>query len=174
DVRIVAATGRNLEEAVADGRFRGDLYHRLNVVAITLPPLRARREDIPELARFFLQRFSLETKKRFTRLARDVQERLPGYDWPGNVRELANVIERAVVLGPGPEVAVRDLPARIVGAEPKIPADRFSYRQALDVARREAIIRALAQRQGHHTAAGRALGIHKTHLLKLLKALRID
>ncbi len=174
DVRIVAATSRNLEEAVAAERFRGDLYHRLNVVPITLPPLRERREDILELARFFLQRFGLETKKRFTELAQDAQERLVGYDWPGNVRELANVIERAVVLGQGPRVTLSDLPPRIVTAEPKSLSDSFSYREALAVARKEVITRALTQARGNQAAAARALGIHKTHLLKLIKALRID
>jgi DNA-binding NtrC family response regulator len=174
DVRIVGATSRNLEEVVAAGRFREDLYHRLNVVPITLPPLRERREDILELARFFLQRFGLETKKRFTGLARDVQEPLLGYDWPGNVRELANVIERAVVLGPGPEVTLRDLPARIVAAAPKMSTDSFSYRQALDVARRTVITRALAQTDGNRAAAARALGIHKTYLLQLMRGLGID
>jgi DNA-binding NtrC family response regulator len=146
----------------------------LNVVPITLPPLRQRSEDILELARFFLQRFGLETKKRFTELAQDVQERLVGYDWPGNVRELANVIERAVVLGQGPQVTLSDLPPRIVAAEPKILSDSVSYREALAVARREVIIRALTHAQGNHAAAARALGIHKTHLLQLMKALRID
>ena len=99
DVRIIAATNRDLEGSVKEGRFREDLYYRLNVVPITLPPLRERKEDIPELAQFFLQRFSKETKKACGEISLEAQERLLAYTWPGNVRELANVIERAVVLG---------------------------------------------------------------------------
>ncbi|MBI2996829.1 MAG: sigma-54-dependent Fis family transcriptional regulator, partial [Deltaproteobacteria bacterium] len=88
DVRIIAATNRDLEEGLKQGRFREDLYHRLHVVPITLPPLRDRKEDIPGLVEFFLQRFSLETKKHFTEVTQDAQEKLLAYDWPGNVREL--------------------------------------------------------------------------------------
>jgi Nif-specific regulatory protein len=174
DVRIIAATNRDLERAVEEGRFREDLYHRLNVVPITLPALKERREDIPELARFFLKRFSLETKRPFTEIIPEAQDRLMAYHWPGNIRELANVIERAVVLGQGPQITLLDLPPRIVAAEPRIPSDSFSYRQALDAARRDVIVRALAQAQGNRAAAARALGIHKTHLLQLMKSLRID
>ena len=102
DVRIVAATNRDLESAVKENRFREDLYHRLNVIPITLPPLRERAEDIGALAEHFLRRFAAESKKTFTTLADDALARLTAYHWPGNVRELANVIERAVVLGQGP------------------------------------------------------------------------
>ena len=174
DVRIIAATNRELDRAVKEGRFREDLYYRLNVVPITLPPLRERREDIADLGAFFLKRFSLETKKHFTEIAPEAMERLRAYDWPGNVRELANVIERAVVLGQGPQVTLHELPLRVVAAESRIPSDPLSYRQALDVARREVIMRALIQAQGNRAAASRALGIHKTHLLQLMRSLRID
>ncbi len=174
DVRIVAATNRDLDQAVKEGRFREDLYHRLNVVPITLPALRERREDIPELARFFLKRFSLETKRPFNEITPEARERLIAYHWPGNIRELGNVIERAVVLGQGPQITLDDLPARIGTAEPRIPSDSLSYRQALEVARREVIMRALTEAQGNRAAAARALGIHKTHLLQLMKSLRID
>ena len=117
DVRIVAATNRDLDVAVKEGRFREDLYHRLNVVPIMLPPLRARREDIPALAHHFLQRFAKEVKKNLSEISEEALGKLSAYDWPGNVRELANVIERAVVLGQGPEIAPHDLPARIVAAQ---------------------------------------------------------
>ena len=97
DVRIIAATNRNLEAAVKEGRFRDDLYYRINVVPIVLPPLRERKEDVSALAQFFMQRFSIGVKKNFTEISQEALEALNVYDWPGNVRELANVIERAVV-----------------------------------------------------------------------------
>jgi len=104
DVRIIAATSRDLDAWVREGHFREDLYHRLNVIPIGLPPLRERREDVPDLAHYFLRRFSRETKKNFTDIKENALEKLLAYDWPGNVRELANVIERAVVLGEGPRI----------------------------------------------------------------------
>ncbi len=92
DVRIIAATNRNLDAAVKEGRFREDLFYRINVVPIVLPPLRGRKEDVPSLAQFFMQRFSIESKKSFTDISQEALEALHAYDWPGNVRELANVI----------------------------------------------------------------------------------
>jgi Nif-specific regulatory protein len=174
DVRIIAATNRDLDEAVREGRFRDDLYYRLNVISITLPPLRERKEDIPDLAQFFLQRFSLETKKNFSDITQAAQERLLAYDWPGNVRELANVMERAVVLGSGPKVTLQDLPPRVVAEKLQTPLAGLSYHAAMDTYRRELITRALAQAQGNRAAAAKALGLQRTHLLKLMKSLQID
>jgi len=123
DVRIVAATNRDIAAYVQDGRFREDLYHRLNVIPIRLPPLRERKEDIADLSQFFLKRFSLDAKKNFTEITNEALEKLTGYNWPGNVRELANVIEHAVVLGSdcfpqyqwarGPPRAVLPAPGRL-------------------------------------------------------------
>ena len=174
DVRIVAATNRDLDSAVKEGRFREDLYHRLNVIPITLPPLRERVEDIPELANFLMQRFSKETKKRFTEITQEAQEKLLAYDWPGNVRELANVIERAVVLGQGPKINLQDLPPRIVGGDSRVPPGSLSYRQHLEASKRHLILRALAESRGNHAAAAKTLGLHRTHLLRLMKSLRIE
>jgi Nif-specific regulatory protein len=174
DARIIAATNRNLESAVSEGRFREDLYHRLQVVPITLPPLRERKEDIPVLIDFFLERFSLETKKHFTEVAADAREKLLAYNWPGNVRELANVIERAIVTGTEPQVTLDDLPQRIIAAEPRISSDRFSYRGAMDATKREVVLKALAQTQGKRAAAAKLLGIRRSYLLKLMKALEIE
>jgi DNA-binding NtrC family response regulator len=173
DVRIVAATNRDLEAAVKDGRFREDLYYRLSVIPISLPPLRERREDVVDLGRFFLQRFALETKKRFTDLTAEAQGRLLAYGWPGNVRELANVIERAVVLGPGPTIALHDLPPRVAAARPGDGSDLLSYRKAVDAYRREPVLRALERHAGNRTAAAQALGLQRTSLSRLLRALRI-
>jgi two-component system, NtrC family, response regulator AtoC len=173
DVRIVAATNRDLDVAVKEGRFREDLYHRLNVVPIMLPPLRARREDIPALAHHFLQRFAKEVKKDLSEISGEALGKLSAYDWPGNVRELANVIERAVVLGQGPEIAPHDLPARIVAAQSEFQSDGISYRDAMDAYRRQLVMRALAQTQGNRAAAARALGLHEKYFLRLLKSLAI-
>ena len=173
DVRIVAATNRDLDIAVKEGRFREDLYHRLNVVPIILPALRERREDVPALAHHFLQRFAKEVKKNLSDINEEALGKLSAYDWPGNVRELANVIERAVVLGQGPEIAPHDLPARIVVAQSEPQSDGISYRGAMDAYRRQLVMRALAQTQGNRAAAARALGLHEKYFLRLLKALRI-
>jgi DNA-binding NtrC family response regulator len=173
DLRIIAATNRDLEAAVKSGSFREDLYHRLNVIALTLPPLRERKEDIPDLSMHLLRRFALETKKNFTSIAEDAMDKLLAYDWPGNVRELANVIERAVVLGDGPQLTPHHLPARVLGAQPASIPVELSYRDAVNSYRRELIVRALAASQGNRAAAAKALGMHRTHLMKLIKALRI-
>ena len=175
DVRVIAATNRALEQAVKDGRFREDLYHRLDVIAIALPPLRERRGDVPALSRYFLQRFSAETKKADADIAPAAEEKLVAYDWPGNVRELANVIERAVVLGHEPTIGVHDLPPRIVAAQPTAHSTtRFSYRAGVDASRRELVLKALSQTGGNRAAAAKVLGIQRTYLLKLMKALGID
>ncbi len=173
DLRIIAATNRDLEAAVKSGTFRQDLYHRLNVIALTLPPLRERKEDISALASYFLERFAAETKKNFSVIADEAREKLIAYDWPGNIRELANVIERAVVLGEGPQLTLHHLPARVLGAQPAAPLTEASYHEALNSYRRELIVRALAEAQGSRSAAAKALGMHRTHLMKLLKALQI-
>jgi DNA-binding NtrC family response regulator len=173
DVRVVAATNRDLDVAVKEGRFREDLYHRLNVVPITLPPLRERREDIPALAHHFLQRFAKEVKRSLSEISDEALGRLSGYDWPGNIRELANAIERAVVLAQGPEIAPHDLPARIVAARPESRSDGASYRESMDAYRRQLVMRALAQSQGNRAAAARTLGLHEKYLLRLLKNLSI-
>ena len=173
DVRIVAATNRDLDVAVKEGRFREDLFHRLNVVPITLPPLRERREDIPALARHFLQRFANEVKKNLSEISEEALGKLSAYDWPGNVRELGNVIERAVVLGQGQEIAPHDLPARIVAVRSESQSDSVSYREAMDAYRRQLVVRALGQTRGNRAAAARALGLHEKYFLRLLKSLRI-
>jgi DNA-binding NtrC family response regulator len=174
DVRIIAATNRDLDAAVKGGRFREDLYHRLNVIPIGLPPLRERRDDIPELARFLLDRLSRETKRRFTTIAPDALARLVAYAWPGNVRELANVMERAVVLGREPAITLQDLPPRVVAAQPGPPAEAASYQAAVNAYRRELIAVTLARTGGNRAAAAQALGLNRTHLQRLIKALRIE
>jgi DNA-binding NtrC family response regulator len=174
DVRVIAATNRDLTSARKEGHFREDLYYRLNVIPIALPPLRERNEDIPVLAKYFLRRTAAETKKNFTGIEADAEAKLVAHEWPGNVRELANVIERAVVLGQGPEITLDDLPPRIVYSEDEATSDGLSYRGAVDTARANVIRRALATTRGNRAAAARMLGRHKTHLLNLMKSLRIE
>jgi DNA-binding NtrC family response regulator len=175
DVRIIAATNRDLNNAVQQGKFREDLYYRLNVVPLILPPLRDRKEDIPELADYFLKRSALETKKNFTAIDEAAIKKLIAYPWPGNVRELANVIESAVVLGQGPELTPHDLPAKVVSPALKreVPTG-FSYHGAIDEYRRELIEKTLAQTQGNRAAAAKILGLQRTYLSRLIKALRVS
>lgn len=174
DVRIIAATNRDLENALQTGQFRADLFYRLNVVPIALPPLRQRRADIPVLAAYFLQRFAVETKKRFTDISPDAAESLLTYDWPGNVRELANVIERAVVLGQGPELTLLDLPVNVVSAAPGPAIESSNYHDAVDAYRRELIAKTLEQAQGSRAAAAKMLGLQRTYLSRLIKSLGIE
>jgi DNA-binding NtrC family response regulator len=174
DVRIIAATNNDLEQAIQSSTFREDLYYRLNVIAITLPALRERKEDVSILANYFLQRFASETKKNFSAIADAAQEKLLAYRWPGNVRELANVIERAVVLGEGPVLTVHHLPIRVLGGQPRNKPDELSYHDAINTYRRELIVGALASAQGNRAAAAKALGLHRTHLMKLIRALAIN
>jgi DNA-binding NtrC family response regulator len=174
DVRIIAATNRNLVELVKEGRFRDDLYYRLNVVPIALPPLRERKEDIPALVDYFLQRFSKETKKDFTDVTPEAMEKLLSYDWPGNARELANVIERAIVLGRGPQITLQDLSPVIASKAPDAVVDGLSYREALDVCRQQIIAKALSRTQGNRAAAAKLLDIERRHLLRLMKCFGIQ
>ena len=112
DFRVICATNENLEAAVQEGRFREDFYYRINVFTIELPPLRARRSDIPALATHFLRRFARQMDKRITSISAEAMELLMAYDWPGNVRELSNAVERAMVVGTPPAIRPEDLPLR--------------------------------------------------------------
>jgi DNA-binding NtrC family response regulator len=174
DVRIIAATNRDLQSAMKDGAFREDLYYRLNVVPIKLPPLRERKEDIQDLAEFFAARFSKEAKKAPMEITAPVMAKLVAYHWPGNVRELANVIERAVVLGQGSTIEIDDLVPAIAGADAKKPSEPLSYHEAVDGHRREVIVQALSQTQGNRAAAARLLGLERSYLLKLMKSFHIN
>ncbi len=123
DIRLVAATNRDLAEEVKKGAFREDLFHRLNVVAITLPPLRERREDIATLASYFTSKYSGKTKRRVTGLSTEAVKMLERYRWPGNIRELENAIERSVVLGSTDVILPEDLPETLTetGPQPVLP-----------------------------------------------------
>ncbi len=174
DVRIIAATNRNLQSAMKDGHFREDLYYRLNVVPIKLPALRERKDDIPDLARFFAVRFAKEVKKTSIEITEPVLTKLTAYDWPGNVRELANAIERAVVLGHGSTIQVDDLAPAIASTEVHTSSAKISYHEAVDGHRRNVIIEALTKSGGNRAAAARLLGLERSYLLKLMKSFQIN
>jgi len=174
DIRIIAATNRDLEASIKEGLFREDLYHRLNVVPITLPPLRERKEDIPPLSQYFLQKYSKETRKHFSEITQEAKEKLLTYDWPGNVRELGNVIERAIVLGAGPNISIEDLPDIFATIKTETVPDDFSYNGAMNAARRDVVLKALTQTQGNRLAAAKLLGLNAKYFLRLIKSLGIE
>jgi len=122
DVRVIAATNKDLEKAIANGEFREDLFYRLSVIPLHVPALRDRREDIPLLARYFLDRFRNSMNKHIEAISPQAMRRLESYDWPGNVRELENTIERAVALESGPEISVGVLPDRVAGTSATLGA----------------------------------------------------
>lgn len=166
-VRIIAATNRDLEAAIRSGAFRQDLYFRLNVVQIKLPPMRERKNDIPLLVTAFLEKFAEPDRPRFT-VAPEAMARLQAYDWPGNVRELENAIARAMALSSGPVLRLADLPSNLQYE----PLERLSSGDdVLHLAEleRRAIFRALAETHGDKIAAARLLGIGKTTLYRKLK-----
>src|SRR5579863_3007207 len=167
NIRIIAATNRDLESAIRTGGFRQDLYFRLNVVQIKLPPLRERKSDIQLLVASFLEKFAGAQGTPRT-LSEDAMRRLMAYDWPGNVRELENVIERAVALGSGPIVSTADLPSTLqyTSSEKLSDVDELVPLETLE---RRAIFRALQETSGDKLAAARLLGIGKTTLYRKLK-----
>jgi formate hydrogenlyase transcriptional activator len=171
DVRLIAATNRDLERAVSEQRFRADLFYRLNVFPIVLPPLRARSQDIPRLARHFAMFYSSKMGKPVGALSEDVLEKLTAYSWPGNVRELQNVIERAVILSSRGRIALGDLvPGAPVGESPKTPA------RSLEELEREHILSVLEEtgwRVSGDRGAAKILGLKRTTLEARMKKLGI-
>jgi two-component system response regulator AtoC len=174
DVRVIAATNRNLRQMVADGRFLEDLYYRLAVIPIEIPPLRERREDIPALVEHFIRKHARRTGKRIDRLEDGVIDLLMAYDWPGNVRELENTIERAVVLATGPTIALRSIPTLGGTASALSGLPSLNLRQNLDWAERETVRRALEQAGGVKKEAAELMGISQRALSYYLAKHRLD
>jgi transcriptional regulator with GAF, ATPase, and Fis domain len=183
DVRIVAATNRDLRAAVRERMFREDLYYRLNVITIDLPALRERIEDVPELVEHFVQHFCREMSRPQLQVTPEALECLRCYPWPGNVRELQNAIERAIVLTRGVEIRVTDLPRDIrqpergsseirVDSADTVP-DELELRDAIDVFTRVRIERAIAAAGGSQTEAARRLGLPQSNLSRLMKRLSL-
>ena len=176
DVRVVAATNRDLEEAVRGGGFRQDLYYRLNVVSFEMPALRERKEDIPLLANYFAAKYAARFKRKVTGLSSEARECLMNYDWPGNVRELENAVERAVVLGTTDRVLPEDLPETVLEAEassgtPSAPVTK--YHDAVRESKKHLLLRALEQSGGSFTEAARILGVHPNYLHRLISNLNL-
>jgi two-component system response regulator HydG len=178
DVRIVSASLRPLEDEIAAGRFREDLFFRVNTVPIHLPPLRERKEDIPILAQAFLEEFVSEREKRIEGLSDAVLAAFDAYPWPGNVRELRNVLERAVLFCTGPRITLDELPSSIRGSEsgtPKpVPQHVLTLQESVERAEIEAIRAALAATSGRRTAAAELLGVSRKTLWEKAKQYALD
>jgi len=174
DIRLISATNRDLKTLVAEGKFREDLFFRLDVVNITLPPLRERLEDIPLLCAHFLGEFNERNRKQIEGFTPDAMAELTGYAWPGNVRELRTAIEHAVVLCRGDKIAVRDLPVSLRDAVTRAPDDKDPRRLlahnnlTVKEAERELIIRALKATDGHRTLAAQKLGMSRRNFHRKL------
>ena len=173
DVRVIAATNRDLDAAIKAGTFRQDLYHRLNVVKITMPSLHERREDIPLLASYFTEKYSNECKRPVNGITPEARAVLQNYDWPGNVRELENAIERAIVLGSSDMIGIDDLPRRVADSAENVDATEATYYEAIKDAKRQIVLNALEQSKGNYTEAAKALGIHPNNLHRIIRTLDI-
>jgi DNA-binding NtrC family response regulator len=160
-----------LEQAIKSGEFRQDLYHRLNVVSVALPPLREHREDIPALALHFANKFAAKGKRGFKGISAEARSLLMGYDWPGNIRELENAIEHAIVLGLTDEILPEDLPEALV--EEQSSEIVALYHNTLNQTKRQLVITAMDEAKGSHIEAARLLGIHPKYLHRLIKNLNL-
>ena len=175
DIRLLAATNRDLKEMSKSGAFRADLYYRINVVAIRAPPLRERKPDIPLLAEHFAAKYAARVKRSILGISPQARQRLMQYDWPGNVRELENAIERAAVLGSSEWIQPDDLPESVLeGTAPESGGASITLYDRLRDAKRDIVVDALAQTGGNFTHAGELLGVHANHLHRLVRTLGID
>jgi DNA-binding NtrC family response regulator len=176
DVRIVAATNIDLRRAVEEGRFREDLYYRLAVVPVHVPPLRERKEDVPELAEAFLAEACARNGRRSISFERGAFPALQGYEWPGNVRELKNLVERLAILCDGPGISADDVAAVLPGARRPRP-ERFRegvpLKDLVDEAERDIVLAALEQHHDNVAETARALGLERSHLYKKMRALGV-
>jgi transcriptional regulator with GAF, ATPase, and Fis domain len=173
DLRVVAATNRDLEKAMREGTFREDLYYRLNVISLTLPPLRERREDILLLAGHFAAASGHKVGRRIAGFSPEARACLLRYEWPGNIRELANAVERAVVLGEGELIRPEDLPETVLEAAPAAggPVTVTPYHETLNRTKQRLIVDAVDQAGGNVTRAAEALGLHPNYLHRLISNL---
>ena len=176
DVRLIAATNKNLEKLVKEGKFRDDLFYRLNVVKIIMPPLRERKEDIPLLTKAFLKSFAEQNGKPFRELTADAMQAIISYDWPGNVRELRTAVEHGVVMATGPKITPRDLPAgvRQAGGKAGYLSSPATQPYNLQETEQRLIERALAECKGNVTQAAKKLGISRRTLHRKLKTFRAE
>jgi Nif-specific regulatory protein len=173
NVRILAATNKDIEVQVERGEFRGDLYYRLNVLPLYIPPLRQRPEDIPELAVFFLKKYTQDAKKQFEGFSSDAMEAMLSYSWPGNIRELENCVERACVIGKNKWIQREDLFLK-TGARPPEQEGNRSLKTAINTFKAYYIKKVLEENKGNQTEAARALDIQRTYLSRLIRELEIN
>jgi two-component system nitrogen regulation response regulator NtrX len=174
DVRVVAATNKNLEEEIERGNFREDLFYRLNVIPFFVPPLRDRREDIPLLADHFLREFTTAYGRKPKELTPEAYTILSEYHWPGNVRELKNLIERIVILNPQVRVDARHIPLHAARRQQDRPLDRFgSLQEVREAAEREYILKKLEETNGNVTRTAELLGLERSNLYRKMKTLGI-
>jgi Nif-specific regulatory protein len=169
DIRLIAASNRDLDEAVKNNLFRQDLFYRLNVVSVMMPALREHREDIPLLATYFVQKYSRELNREVVGISPEGHALLRQYDWPGNVRELQNVLERAVVLGSSNNINPEDLPEAFVETKVPPPAGVDRYHDAVNSTKRQVIIKAIEQAGGNFTEAAKLLDVHPNYLHRLVR-----
>jgi transcriptional regulator with GAF, ATPase, and Fis domain len=170
--RVLAATHKNLEQAIKSGEFRQDLYYRLNVVSIRIPPLREHRDDIPLLALYFATKYAIKSKRPFKGISREARMFLMGYSWPGNTRELENAIEHAIVLGLTEEILPEDLPNGLLEEQAVgLPVSR--YHEVLNETKKELIRSSLGEAKGSIPEAARLLGIHPKYLHRLVRNLNL-
>jgi Nif-specific regulatory protein len=170
--RIVAATNKDLEKAIKSGQFRQDLYYRLNVVSILVPPLRERRDDIPLLALYFADKYAAKRKRPFKGISTEARPILMNYSWPGNVRELENAIEHAIVLGVSDEILPEDLPAALL-EEQSARVEGSRYHAAINHMKKDLILEALNKCGGSFPDAAKLLGIHPKYLFRLVRNLNL-
>lgn len=172
DLRLIAATNKNLEEAIESGEFRQDLYYRLNVVSLEMPSLRERREDIMLLANYFADKYATKCNRKLLGFSSEARECLTAYDWPGNVRELENAIERSIVLGTTDLILPEDLPEAVLESELS-PTSTLRYHEAVTQKKKQIILDAMAQANGNYTGAAKLLGVHPNYLHRLIRNLNI-
>ena len=173
DIRVIAATNRDLDEAVRKGDFRQDLYYRLAVVRITMPRLQERKEDIPMLTRHFIQKYAKRCKVKVKPISREAMARLVNHDWPGNVRELENAIEHALVVGSADSILPEDLPEALLEHAPPPEVQEANYHASIKDLKKQLIINAVVQARGNYIEAAAILGVHPNYLHRLIRTLEL-
>jgi Nif-specific regulatory protein len=172
DARVIAATNKNLEDAIKAGQFRQDLYYRLNVVSVVVPPLRERPDDIPLLAMYFAAKYSERCNRPLKGISSAVRSLLVSYSWPGNVRELENAIEHALVLGTSEDIVLDDLPDALLEMQPA-ESSSVKYHDQINHLKKRMIADAVKQSKGSYTEAAKMLGVHPNYLHRLIRNLDI-
>jgi Nif-specific regulatory protein len=172
-VRIIAATNKDLAASVKSAEFRRDLYYRLNVVSVVMPPLRERRVDIPLLAGHFVEKYCQKFAIKSKRISPEAMSCLMNYSWPGNVRELENAIERALVLGSSDLVHAEDLPEAVVNKDISAGVTETKYHLAVKELKKQLILKAVEEANGNYTEAARLLGLHVNYLHRLVRNLEL-